>query len=296
MKNFYPFWRFLYLSTLAITTSIFSECNNGTCTSACPLESKTFFRTRSIIEDVSLFLGLNQYNYYRKYFEPNDFDCNKSQKNIVTGIFFQKSEPNNQRDVAHFFFPGSNVDQTPNPQSGQIESVVTISPRRRTVGVYLDYHQDFCCHGMNFWFDIKGALYQAAHSLNAQETILSTDSTLEDACTPLEFLNSNNLKFGKIANCTLTRLGVDDVELKFGYYFLNNIDGGYYEGFYGSLLIPTASKPNSRFLFEPLVGRGHTGLGIGFNGGFSSVKADMYRLNGILSTSNERNSLFLNRC
>ncbi|MDR3646016.1 MAG: hypothetical protein P4L22_00560 [Candidatus Babeliales bacterium] len=266
--------RFLYIFVISLSfVSISLACESKCGISKCDSESKTFFRPRSAIEEVDFFLGLNWYNYYSKYFEPNAYNLPDEDIHIAAGVFFQKSKNNHEHSLSNYFFPLTDDESniTPDPTDQQIfESVLTLAPERKMVGAYFDYHQDFC---NNFWVDAKFAIYEATHNLRPCEKTLSTNPNFQDICTPLCFLGSNQLNYGKVANQKLKALGFDDIEIKVGYnyYFCNNKG---YLGLYGSGLIPIADKPSARFLFAPMVGRAHWGLGAGFDFGYSVYKSE----------------------
>ena len=239
---------------------IADNCNTRCASSKCKTDSKTFFRTRSAIEDVSFFLGLNQYNYYRRYFEPDACDSQDERVHIAAGAFFEKSHPNARNNVGRFLFSGgSNTDVS--VDCAIPESVITVMPERKIAGAYFDYHQDFCCWS-GLWVDAKFAIYEATHSFNAKERNICNVSPTD--CTALCFLSSDVLKFGRIPTCKLKKTGFDDIEIKLGYNFVNCRENGYF-GIYASALLPTAAKPTAEFLFEPLIGRGHWGIGAGIN-------------------------------
>ncbi len=273
MKKYLNLW-LIFFSLLLLNQSYFLDASDcGRCAiSDCQTNTKTFFRSRSIIEDVSFFLGLNYFNYYGRYF--GDEDLENKRINLVGGIFFEKSRLTTNNNVGRFFFSGTtSTNEAPSPTTN--ESIILISPERRVVGAYFDYHQDFgfCNH---LWLDIKLALYQATHNLNARETCLSiADPT---SCTPLGYLSSSLLRFGRISLCPLKKTGLDDIEVKLGYNFFNCDDNSYL-GIYASVLLPTAPKPTGEFLFEPLVGRKHWGVGGGINGA-----REMYRSEDISLT------------
>jgi len=260
MKKYINFLlNIFYLIAVNQSSLLFTSSCNQCTSSDCQTDSKTFFRTRSIIEDVSFFLGLNQYNYYRRYFEPDACDINDERIHFAMGGFFEKSRPGN--NMGRFFFSGGTTTSDETPDPGTVESIITVSPERSVAGAYFDYHQDFSCPN-GLWLDVKFAIYQATHTLNAQECDLATTNT--SACTPLCFLGSNALTFGKISTGKLKNSNFDDIEAKLGYYFYNCIEKGYL-GLYASALFPIAPEPTAKFLFEPLVGRGHWGLGAGLN-------------------------------
>lgn len=260
MKEKFNSGLLIFLGLLILNQSSFLSADNcqRCASSECQTDSKTFFRPRSIIEEVVFFLGLNQYNFYRRYLGPDN--CfNDERVHIAVGGLFEKSNSHAKNNVGNFFFAGK-PDLTEEISDNAVESIITVRPERQVAGCYFDYHQDFCfCDGL--WLDVRLALYQAVHNLNAKECGLS--EVAESDCTPLNFLSSSELKFGRIPTAESKRTGFDDIEVKLGYFFKHNESG--YLGIYASTLLPTARKPTGKFLFEPLVGRGHFALGGGFN-------------------------------
>ena len=97
--------------------------------------------------------------------------------------------------------------------------------------------------------------------------------TLPNATTALQYLDSSVLRFGKLSKCDeeTTNVGFDDIEVKLGYIFLGCEGLGHLD-FYGSLIIPISETPTAEFLFEPMLGRAHAGLGFGFNGGYKLLE------------------------
>ncbi len=100
MKKFLKFLlSFFCLLILNQSDFLFSDCK--VCASSdCSTNTQTFFRPRSIIEDVSFFLGLNQYNYYRQYFQPDASECKDEKIHIAVGAFFEQSRKN----IGGYFF------------------------------------------------------------------------------------------------------------------------------------------------------------------------------------------------
>ena len=271
MKKYFNFLlSFFCLLILNQSNFIFGDDCNKCVTSDCPTDSKTFFRTRSIIEDVSLFLGLNQYNYYRRYFEPDACDSKDERIHIAVGTFFEQSRCKSKNNVGNFFFSGSADENNEEPEPNATESIITVDPERKIAGAYFDYHQDFCfCDGL--WLDVKFAIYQATHNLHAKEKFLRT--VTETDCTPLAFMSSDELKFGRISCSELKKVGFDDIEVKLGYYPFNCNENGYL-GLYASAILPIADRPSASYLFEPLVGRGHWGLGVGANAAYNVYRCE----------------------
>lgn len=68
-------------------------------------ESRTFLRPRSAIEDVSLYLGLNNYNIYRTFYGPQNDNEKTETIFIAAGLFFEKST--NGDKLAEYFLPNN---------------------------------------------------------------------------------------------------------------------------------------------------------------------------------------------
>ncbi|MDR3647214.1 MAG: hypothetical protein P4L22_06750 [Candidatus Babeliales bacterium] len=242
--------------------------------------SKTFFKPRAMIEDVAFFLALNNYNQYRKHYGPFTNNADDQRINIGKGIVFQKTRKCQQR-AAEYFLPNNkqvitiaetgpaDVDSlwltVMAPVGESYSSTLTLNPERSMIGGYLTYHQDFERFA-GTWFEANFAAYSVKHNLNPVEKLTDggVKGTVPGAATALQYLGGNQLNYGKISSCNLENSGMDDIELKFGYNYYNCAGTGHL-GLYVQTLIPIAEKPNARFLFEPLIGRAHWGLGAGTN-------------------------------
>ena len=272
-----------------------NDCNIDCGTSKPCSGSKSFFRPRSLMEDVVFFNGLNEYYYHRKYFEPDNIKRDEAPRiHIARGVVFEKSRNNSKHNVGKYFLPnnknavsvrengsgdlGSLWFKVIAPDSLAYESTITFCPERSVFGGYFNYRQDFDCIG-GLWLEAQMALYRVEHRLHAVEKVTNRNAlgTIRGASTVLEYLSNNDLKYGKIKNC-LEHPNFDDIQLKLGYDFFACPEKGYYLGVYGSALIPTADKPTAEYLFEPLVGRGHWGLGVGLNAGYNAYSCENHSL------------------
>lgn len=247
--------------------------------------SRTFFRPRSVLEDAGLYLALNGYNFHRKYFEPNSPERQAHKIHFARSLFYEQSKNKGNKNIARYFFPKkkSQVSIAENgtgdvgslwlsviaPDNEVYQSTLSLCPERNIVGSYLDFRKDVnCIDGL--WVETKFALYQVTHRLRPIERLANTNilGTLPGATTALEYLSDGDLKYGKITPCHMELGGFDDIELKVGYDCFRSVERGYYAGFYGSVIVPISTLPNAEHLFEPLLGRGHWGLGAGLNGGY----------------------------
>lgn len=261
--------------------------NNNECDNT---RSKTFFRPRSIIEDVSIYFGQSNYNNYRKYLAPDEDPIGNKETGIhlYRGFFYEQSRKSDK--LAKFFLPGNkNLISIQENGTGDVGSLwlstiapdgelyssdLCISPKREALGSFVNYRQDFYCLD-GLWIDVKFAIFEAVHKLRPREVLTGTGAmgTLPNATTALQYLDSSALKYGKLSKCDeeTTNVGFDDIEVKLGYTFLGCEGLGHLD-FYGSLIIPISETPTAEFMFEPMLGRAHAGLGFGFNGGYKLLE------------------------
>lgn len=264
------------------------KCENNCASSKNACTSKSFFRTRSAIEDVSLYFALNNYYYHRRYFEPTDTRWTDTEQRIhlARGVFYENTVRDKDHNLAKYFLPnhkckasvredgsgdiGSLWFRVIAPAGSSYSSEISLCPTREVLGSYIEYRHDFeCLNGL--WLDVKLAMYMAKHNLNACERLTdpAIKGTLPKAHTVLQDMGarSNDLKYGKIVNAR-EQISFDDLQIKLGSDLYHSPEDGYYLGFYLSTLFPIASKPTAEYLFEPLVGRAHWGLGVGFDAGY----------------------------
>lgn len=84
--------------------------------------------------------------------------------------------------------------------------------------------------------------------------------TFIDSTGPIIF---NPLNFARISSCARSKFGVADLAMIFGYNFINDQDYHVGIGLFGSA--PTGTRPDAKFLFEPIIGNGkHWALGLHF--------------------------------
>ncbi len=101
-------------------------------------------------------------------------------------------------------------------------------------------------------------------SLSATSVV--TPATLIDGLTGNFTLNGQRfLCSGIFPACHRKKTGLADLELWFGYNFINNECSAF--GLFLALVLPTGNKPNSDHIFQPIIGNGrHFELGVGFRG------------------------------
>ena len=102
--------------------------NNQDCENT---RSKTFFRPRSIIEDVSIYFGESNYNNYRRYLAPDEDprDEREAKIHLYRGFFYEQSRKSQK--LAKFFLPGNkNIISIQENGTGDVGSLwlSTIAP------------------------------------------------------------------------------------------------------------------------------------------------------------------------
>lgn len=279
MKKMYLLPTFLFaVSIQQANCESINQCDSTGNTSL----SRSFFRPRAIVEDPILFFALNNHEIYKKYYSEEENE--KGRKSyLASGVFYEQSTNGNH--LAKYFLPNDkscvSVQENGSGDIGSVwlnviapagsfySSKLCLKPQRSVVGGYFNWHQEFCCYD-RAWIDLRLAVYQARHNIHACEVLTGSGvqgitSGSENMATALDFLNNCNLlQFGRIAKHSQTKSGIDDIDLKLGYDVYREQNCGHL-GLYGSVLIPTAPKPKARYMFEPLIGRGHAGVGGGFN-------------------------------
>ena len=150
-------------------------------------------------------------------------------------------------------------------------SVMKIRPERMAYGSMFNFHFDFSNILRGFWFDATFAAMRVKHDLNLTASlpenpgiVINTVANVStQIATVIDALNNPTWNFGKWSDCGLSKFGVDDVQLKFGHDHYNC--HGDHLGTYFVISVPTGNRPTSEFVFEPVVGTKHTGLGFGMN-------------------------------
>lgn len=243
-------------------------------------QSSSFFMPRSVTHNATLELALDTYQIYR---DPTTA-CSSWQF-YVTPFYMQS---NNGKQLACSLLPNNNSkagSQKLNIQengSGNVcslwldliaapglsySSTMTLCPTSKTAGGYFYGRANL---GEHAWLSVSFAAMKTTHNLHLKEKLTGdkTYGTMPGITTGIQAFNNPDWCYGKLSRCALSRTGVDDIQIKLGtnYYFSNN---KYRFGFYLVGTIPTGNKPQSKFLFEPLVGTKHGALGFGIMGDYT---------------------------
>jgi len=298
--------RFFGLSILAYSmlASQFLNSDCGTDNNDCSTEQcgtsenscggKSFFRPRSIVEDMTTNNAINQFYFHRQYLERDAL--NKDQNiHFARGLFYQNSTSSKDKNLAKYFTPnnkntlsvredgsgdlGSLWFKVISPVGTSYESEICLNPERTAFGSFINFWHYFECVD-KLWLNTRFGVYEAHHNLHAREKRpnINIAGTLPGARTVLDYTSGEDLKYGKISKCDIENSGMDDIVINLGYDILANDDTGYYLGLYAGGIFPIAPPATAEFLFEPLIGRGHWGASVGLNGGAVIFENDCHTL------------------
>jgi hypothetical protein len=168
-------------------------------------------------------------------------------------------------------------------KNGDFRSEISIAPSQSVVG--LGVYWRHCLlrdpfKGNDLWVSVSTALENIRNRMNLQEMVINNgDGPDESAGVPVVANMKQALKqlpwlFGKITDNTLSKTGLADIELKFGYDNFLWDEPSHMELYIG-IVIPTGNKYNGKFVFEPIVGRGkYAGLMSG--GAFGKILGSNY--------------------
>ena len=200
------------------------------------------------------------------------------------------SKSTNSEDLARYFFPFGKTQLLVDEQigalinqdllaehfniftvDGNFRSRITIDPEQSVVGAGFHVKQGFCINeerGRGFYASLSFPVLRVSNNMNLCENIendgggahitFNNGTQIVDynvQANMTEALNQCDWLFGKISPCALKKTGVADLELKVGYEWIER--SPYHLESYLGIKVPTGNKPNSEYLFEPVVGNGH---------------------------------------
>jgi hypothetical protein len=275
---------FAFLVTFAamLNASIYAACENA-CATSCNISAHTTFIPRWSSQNSALELSLFNYRHYHPACQTECgpwFDIE-----VIAPYGFVSTR---KEKTAEYFLPGGKqqivISQNNDgdisspwlrlmrPADSPYLSYLSISPKRTVVGGALRLvfdgtaWFDGACWYHNWWATIFIPVQHVRHTLDIKESIAAgSGSSVAPAGFPnaIAALNNPAWLYGKLSPNTLKKTGVDDISVKVGLDFIKNEEGHF--ALYGQLFIPTGKRPHAQFLFEPLVGGNHTGLGAGLN-------------------------------
>lgn len=271
----------LLLSVYAQTVmaSCTDLCNPDLCANTCTICAHTTFVPRLMSQNLVLEDALFFYNQF--HLSCCDSECPPWVSLQIAAPYYFKSTKSDR--LARYFMPGCkecavvaqnntsdisslwlNVFSSPNTP---FQSTICIEPKRRVIGgafrLFFDFGAYNSCY-CNWWASIFIPVQEVRHDLHIVETRSPNSG---DPIVPPSFasvidaLNNPAWNFGKFSPNALKKTGVDDISLRVGYNFVHTEDD--IVGLYGLLFIPTGRGTQSKFVFEPLVGSKHVGVGVG---------------------------------
>lgn len=160
------------------------------------------------------------------------------------------------------------------------QSTLIFKPRQSVVGAGFDYIQYFGCGDCpRWWGEVSFPVLRVRNDMRLTETniVIEAGATLIPGAAPSiaaaftgQFPISGEAEdvwqFG-IINGKQQKTGVADVEIKVGYEYIRN-DCSYLYSYLG-VLVPTGTKPQAKYVFEPILGENrHVGFLSGGSGGY----------------------------
>lgn len=279
--------KIILLVCLGCIPQIKAACSPGAlpcvvdCNDACNISVHTTLIPRKISQNSVVELGLH--NHYHRY-APERIEDDSWFNAEVTAPYFFKSVHN--KKIAHYFIPNcqecisvgqNNTSTISSPwlvllaNPSLFQSQLCIKPSRKVLGgaikLYFNFDHVFpdCSWLSNWWASVFIPVQQVRHSLHMTETVTGAPGIINGITNVTQALNNPEWQFGKWSPIALKKTGVDDICIKFGNTL--QINNGHTD-VYGLIFVPTGRGTQSRYLFEPLVGGNHVGLGIGFNGDY----------------------------
>jgi hypothetical protein len=155
----------------------------------------------------------------------------------------------------------------------RFQSTICFCPQQKYAGGAFNYRQSISDNEEKGpWFDITIPILHVKNCMGLTEVVTTTvlpSTPVEGSMENMKkAFNQSAWKYGKISPCALEKTGVADIEARIGYEWTHE-DICRYEGFLG-IIFPTGNHVTGKYVFEPIVGRGHHwgilwGSGIGFN-------------------------------
>ena len=261
-------------------TSCASSCNSNSCCDSNNFHSRTFFRPRSLSQNLALEESLT---YYNQHMEEQD-ECNWFDFGVVAPIYYRSTK---SKRVGEFFAPGCSncvtVGQNNSsdvssawlnllaPLDTPFESTLCLKGRREVIGGAFQLRVDFghwfndsdeCgCWWKNWWVSVFLPVVQVRHNLSLCENG-TNNGIIPGYQNVTQALTNPDLCYGKLYTCQKRKSGVDDVAIKVG---LDALECECLDfGAYFMIFAPAGHESKAQYLFEPTLGSGgHTGLGFG---------------------------------
>lgn len=249
-------------------------CMLVSCTQDLHTSSKSFFRPRDISTDSMLELSLTNYHRYHSLDDSlEDGDLKDRWFSFYAKPLFMQST--NHKKMARYFLPNNNacatLDESGNgtldslwfnlisPDGTFYNSNIFLAPERTVAGVLFTMYVNFT---KAIWLGINSAAVQVTNNIHLHEYRNQT-GTIPGFANAYNAFNNSAWCAGKISCADLKVGGLDDIQFKLGYDVFKLEDG--HATIYLVATAPTGKRPNSEYLFEPLVGSKNGSVGVGLD-------------------------------
>ena len=237
--------------------------------------SHSILTPRQITTDPTFELALTDYNIYH----PTEYNGHNNCHNYQFYVkpFYQQSTK--KQKLASYFLPNNlcsvSVEENGTgdinplwfgvvgPNGTYYNSTLTLNPVHRAYGAVLTFYMDIGC---DWWLLANTALMGASNSMSLCETGSSVGSGVACGFTKMcQALNNPEWCYGRISSKTISKGGLDDIQIKLGKnkYICDN--NGHIAPYF-VFTIPTGKRSNNQYLFQPVVGSKHLSFGLGLNG------------------------------
>ncbi len=265
---------------------------NGMCSTQCNISAHTTLIPRKMSQNSVLELALH--NYYQYHLPVCDDNCFPwFNIELTAPYYFKSAKP---KHIASYFLPQCNncltvaTNNTSDISSFWLEiatgnpaepfsSKICIEPSREVIGgavrLFFDLSsclEDCDCLCPNWWLSIFIPIQQVRHNLHLREFPDSIPGIMPGFANVISALNNPAWNFGKWSPKSLKKWGVDDICIKIGCDFIQETNN--HLGLYGLIFAPTGHGTKARYLFEPLVGSNHVGLGLGLNADYRAYQCE----------------------
>lgn len=251
--------------------------------------AQSVFVPRAIITDGSFDLSF-EYNRHQSSIyrlEKKEYFPTKTHASL-TGLYMSSD---NGDELARCFFPNNKtiivVDEKGEgdvgsawisliaPGDSDFRAILTMKPQRSVYGSLVRLHADLNTIFPGFFAEFKVPLITARHELKLKELPTdygTTQAALENAGinnlssdpivrSVIDAFNQPDWRYGKLSPVALTKHGIDDVLFRAGFNFINRRK--MFARIYADLILPMGERPTAEFLFEPVIGSKHFGIGAG---------------------------------
>lgn len=249
--------------------------------------SHSFLKPRSITTNNVFQDNLNLYWWY------HDVLCEENciWWTMQISPFVQRST--NSKDTAEFFFP-CNKSEISIKENGtgdvgslwlnliaaddqSFDASASMRPVRTVAGAFFEFRLDFSAIICHSWADVAFAVIHAKHDLHFCETLSNYPGVACDVATVGQALDQEGWLFGKFQQCSLTRRGIDDIQLKFGYDWFY-CDTNHFSPYIVGTIATGKNDHSVEYIFDPIIGSNHGSIGVGAIGDYRILDSDIIEL------------------